>query len=220
MNTLPRALKQTIVIITDIIFACATVWLAYYLRLGELPSFSWPPIFASMVAVTLTFPIFFAAGLYRVIFRYLGWSALISVFKANSLYGILFFLVFTVYGISGVPRTIGIIQPILLLFFVVASRALAKLLLEGRYRDPFKLDFRPRVLIYGAGTSGRQLADALESSNEMMVVGFLDDDERLHGHVLNGLPIFNPSDLSILRETHAITDILLAMPSVSRQSET
>ena len=217
MNTLPRALKQTIVIITDIIFACATVWLAYYLRLGELPSFSWPPIFASMVAVTLTFPIFFAAGLYRVIFRYLGWSALISVFKANSLYGILFFLVFTVYGISGVPRTIGIIQPILLLFFVVASRALAKLLLEGRYRDPFKLDFRPRVLIYGAGTSGRQLADALESSNEMMVVGFLDDDERLHGHVLNGLPIFNPSDLSILRETHAITDILLAMPSVSRQ---
>ena len=35
-------------------------------------------------------------------------------------------------------------------------------------------------------------ADALESSNEMIVIGFLDDDERLHGHVLNGLPIFNP----------------------------
>ena len=51
----------------------------------------------------------------------------------------------------------------------------------------------------------------------MRVVGFLDDDDRLHGHVLNGLPIHNPEDLAELLTEVPVTDLLLAMPSASRQ---
>ena len=51
----------------------------------------------------------------------------------------------------------------------------------------FRNGGRDRLIIYGAGTSGRQLANALTNNNEMSVVGFTDDDVRLHGQVLNGL---------------------------------
>jgi branched-chain amino acid transport system permease protein len=68
------------------------------------------------------------------------------------------------------------------------------------------------VLIYGAGRTGRQLAAAMANSPEMRVVGFLDDDDRLHGHVLNGQPIFKPEDVAHLVSARAISDVLLAMP--------
>jgi FlaA1/EpsC-like NDP-sugar epimerase len=51
----------------------------------------------------------------------------------------------------------------------------------------------------------------------MQVVGFLDDDDRLHGHVLNGQPIYNPADLANLVSTMNISDVLLAMPSMGRK---
>jgi FlaA1/EpsC-like NDP-sugar epimerase len=71
-------------------------------------------------------------------------------------------------------------------------------------------------LIYGAGAAGRQLAMAMRNSPEIRVVGFLDDDDRLHGHVLNGLPIYNPEDLDELLADAKIVDVLLALPTVSR----
>ena len=73
-----------------------------------------------------------------------------------------------------------------------------------------------RVLIYGAGNAGRQLAAAMTNSHEMRVVGFLDDDDRLHGHVLNGLSIYSPADLPGLVTSLQVSTVLLAIPSVSR----
>jgi FlaA1/EpsC-like NDP-sugar epimerase len=71
--------------------------------------------------------------------------------------------------------------------------------------------------VYGAGTTGRQLVRAIANSHEMQVVGFLDDDDRLQGNILNGQPIYSPSDLLDLVETLAVSDVLIAMPNLSRE---
>jgi len=73
--------------------------------------------------------------------------------------------------------------------------------LGEQYQGMLRRTLRPKVLIYGAGQSGRQLAAAMQHSPELQVAGFLDDDERLHGHVLNALPIYNPADLPLLART-------------------
>lgn len=124
---------------------------------------------------------------------------------------------FTVIGLPGVPRTVGIIQPILLLLFVGASRAMARVWLGDQYQNILKRASQPKALIYGVGRTGRQLASVMTNSPEIQVVGFLDDDDRLHGHVLNGLPIYNPGDLTGLVLTLNISDVLLAMPGISRR---
>ena len=214
---LPRWAKRFVVTAVDTGLCILTVWLSYYLRLGEFVALSGNALWAAGVSVGLALPIFIVSGLYRAIFRYSGWPALLTVARAIGIYGVLYASVFTAIGVAEIPRTVGIIQPILLLLFVGASRAFARIWLGDRYRSILKNAARPKALIYGAGRSGRQLAAAMGNSHEMQVVGFLDDDDRLHGHVLNGLRIYNPGDLVSLESALNISDVLLAMPSLNRK---
>lgn len=214
---LPRVAKRLIVLSLDMGLCILTVWLAYYLRLGEFVTLSGIALWAVAASVGIALPIFVVSGLYRAIFRYSGWPALLAVARAVAIYGLLYGSIFTAIGVTGVPRTIGIIQPILLLLFVGASRALARVWLGDQYQNILQRAARPKVLIYGAGTAGRQLSSAMANSPEMQVAGFLDDDERLHGHVLNGQPIYNPTDLPNLTTTLNISSVLLAVPSLPRR---
>jgi FlaA1/EpsC-like NDP-sugar epimerase len=218
---LPRAVKRLIVLLVDASLCVIAVSLAFYLRVGEWVSLSNHPEFKAMtpvwVSLALAVPVFVAFGLYRAIFRYSGWPALVTVGKAVGLYGLMFMAIFTLVGVSGVPRTVGLIQPLLVLFLVGASRALARYWLGGLYLSQLKMGTLPKVLIYGAGSAGRQLANALANSYEMRVVGYLDDDDRLHGHVLNGLAIYSPQDLPGLVVSLGISDVLLALPTANRK---
>jgi len=217
MLALPRWAKRFLVTALDAGLCILSVWLAYYLRLGEFVALSGNALWATGTAIGIALPIFIVSGLYRAIFRYSGWPALLAVARAISIYGLLYASIFTAIGIQDVPRTIGIIQPILLLLFVGASRALARIWLGDHYFNILKHASRPKVLIYGAGRTGRQLVAAIANSHEMQVIGFLDDDDRLHGHLLNGQPIYNPKDLANLAPTLTISHVLLAMPSLSRK---
>lgn len=218
---IPRAGKRAVVLVVDTGLCLLSTWLAFYLRLGEFLPWTGelltPWLLAGFVSVLFAIPIFIKSGLYRAIIRYSGLPAMMAITRAMLLYGVIFAAVFTFYGVQGVPRTVGLIQPLLLFVLVGASRAAARVWLGGLYQNRIKKAALPQVLIYGAGSAGRQLASAMANSHDMCVVGFLDDDDRLHGHVLNGLPIYNPEDLDELLAEVPVTDVLLALPSVSRQ---
>jgi FlaA1/EpsC-like NDP-sugar epimerase len=214
---LPRTTKRIVAVMVDMSLCVLTVWLAYYMRLGEFVTLSGNALIATAVSMGLCLFIFIVFGLYRAIFRYSDWPALLSVVRAVGVYGLLYSAIFTAIGLNEVPRTVGIIQPILLLLFVGTSRALARIWLGDRYQNILKRASRPKVLVYGAGRTGRQLAAAMANSYEMQVVGFLDDDERLSGNVLNGQPIYNPKDLESVVAALSVTAVLLAMPGIGRK---
>ena len=217
---LPRVAKRLVAMSVDVSLCVLTVWLAFYLRLGEwvpmMGHAQWQPMNAALLSVALALPIFITQGFYRAIFRYSGWPALMTVTKAMLMYGVVFFTAITAFGLSGVPRTLGLIQPMLLLLAVGLSRALARYWLGGAYQNRLRLATLPKVLVYGAGDAGRQLVRAMTNSQQMRVVGFLDDDDRLHGHVLNGQPIYAPQDLGQLVVNLGVSHVLLALPTISR----
>jgi FlaA1/EpsC-like NDP-sugar epimerase len=196
---LPRTAKRAIVVVVDAGLVVFSVWIAFYLRLGYfLPVFeerdglSLMP--AIIVAVVVSIPIFVIFGLYRIIFRYSGAPAVVAVTKAIAVYGIIFATVFTLVGVAGVPRTVGLLQPILLFILIALSRFAARFWLGGMYIEQLRQGSKPRALIYGAGEAGRELAAALSHSVVTNVVGFLDDDAKLHGSQIRGLPVYDPGN--------------------------
>ncbi|MAG79447.1 MULTISPECIES: nucleoside-diphosphate sugar epimerase/dehydratase [unclassified Limnobacter] len=219
---LPRIAKRLIVLAVDASLCVLTVWLAYYLRLDYWisltnPDFGWNPMAAVGMSLLVAIPLFIVNGFYRAIFRYSGLSAIFTVTKVIAVYGVIYAAIFTAMGVSGVPRTVGIIQPILLMVFVGLTRLFARFWLGGLYRNQLQLANLPRVLIYGAGSTGRQLAGALANSHEMRVVGFIDDNKALHKQTINDLKIFNPKDLQGLVETLGVNTVLLAFSAASRK---
>jgi FlaA1/EpsC-like NDP-sugar epimerase len=214
---LSRSAKRAIALSMDIIICLVTVGLAYWLRLGEWEMPTGNQLYSYALPVLIAIPLFIRFGLYRAIFRYVGWSALTSVVRACVIYGLIYATIFTVVGFANVPRTIGIIQPILLFLIVGASRATTRFWLGGGYQNLLRMSQRRRVLIYGAGSAGRQLAAGLANSEDMNVVGFVDDDRSLHSSLLNGKPIHSPKGLAELIERDEISDLLLAIPSATRQ---
>jgi FlaA1/EpsC-like NDP-sugar epimerase len=213
---LPRMTKRLLALVVDSALCVFCVWFAYYLRLDTWVALTGVHFYPVVASLLIALPLFVSQGLYRAIFRYAGWSAFMAVARAVGIYALLYMCVFTVVSVPGVPRTIGILQPLLLLVAVGMSRIVTRAVLGGAYRDRLNLNILPRVLIYGAGSSGRQLAAGLSGSREVNVVGFLDDDKRLHGSILSGLTIYDPQELSDLAISLEIAFVLLALPSASR----
>tara|TARA_A100001011_G_scaffold329165_1_gene354280 strand:- start:902 stop:2875 length:1974 start_codon:yes stop_codon:yes gene_type:complete len=210
--SLHRYSKRSIAIITDLGLCIFCTWIAFFLRLEEfilLKNFNFYP---AAISVVIAIPIFWLFGLYRTIFRYTGLSIIFNILASTLVYGLLYFLVIGVYGIQGVPRSVGVLQPMILFIFIISSRLGIKYLLVN------KLNFRNKknVLIYGAGDAGRQLVIALENSPKFNVSGFLDDNSELHRQVLLGQKIYSPSNLKNLLTSKDISLVFLALPTISR----
>ncbi|WP_379548586.1 polysaccharide biosynthesis protein [Qipengyuania sp. DSG2-2] len=213
---LPRSAKRALALAVDITICVFSVWLAVYLRVGYWVPFFGMQLHPAVVSVVLALPLFVVFGLYRAIFRYAGAEAFFAIGRAVLIYSIPFAIIYTLIGVQGVPRTIGLIQPILLFLMVSGSRLLARMLFEESYTALFVGDKPTRVLIYGAGRAGRELAGAIATAREMQLVGFVDDDTSLTGSTLRGVTIYAPDALADVIERRKVDDVLLAMPQATR----
>ena len=209
--------KRLIAIITDVALCILSTWLAFFIRLEELILFKDLNFYPSLISCITAIPIFWSFGLYRTIFRYTGLSIIFTILASICVYGLLYFLIIGVYGINGVPRSIGILQPMLLLFAVISSRLLVKYLLTNEYSFS-KVSKKKNVLIYGAGEAGSQLVFALQNSLEFRVVGFLDDKIELQRQAILGQTIYSPSRLEKLIKMKNISLVFLALPSIGRHN--
>lgn len=188
------------------------MWLAFTLRLDTI---HWPSGLQWLVYVmgpALALPIFIRMGLYRAIFRYTGMAALITTGKAVALYGAILLSILLAAQWEGVPRSVGVLQPVILLLMVGASRALGWFWLAGRPENATH-----RLLIYGAGNAGAQTAAAMQNMRQYRLMGFVDDDHKKADSTINGVRVYSPHHLPELIGRLKITDVLLAIPSTTRQ---
>lgn len=214
--TWPRAVKQLTVVGLDVGLALLSTWLAFGLRLDVWARPVGDQWWAYLVAPALAVPIFIHFGLYRAIFRYTGQAALNATAKAVLLYSLLLTAVLLWQRWQGVPRTLGVLQPLIFLILVGLSRAMARFWLAGLpLLGP--AEKAGNLLIYGAGTAGVQTASALQVSSQFRLVGFVEDDAAMVGRSINGVPIFASADILAVAQRYQVTDILLAMPSATRE---
>lgn len=213
---LPRPAKRVLALIVDALLCVLCVWFSFGIRLDSWKFLEGAQWLAVAGAIGLAFPLFIVTGLYRAIFRYSGTAALMALVKACVPFGMAYFSLFTIFQVDGVPRSVGVTVPLLMFVSVGCSRMLIRYSLGGLYLDRISARGLPQVAIYGAGVAGRQVAGALAGSSEMVVRAFVDDDPHLQGGTINGLPVYSATRLRELVRDRGVTDLLLAMPTISR----
>ena len=215
--SLSRVVKRLIMMFVDVLLIVTILTLSFSMRLGE---WFWPQgdlvyllFFAPLVAI----PIFIKFGLYRAIVRYIGFKALWVIVQAVSLYALVWGVIVLLSGAQGVPRSVILINWILGMLLIGGSRIIGRWWFSDKKSYSVNaFDKRKNVLVYGAGSAGIQLATALTYSQELNPIAFIDDEPTLSNHQIMGLKVHSSNNLGELVASMKIEEVLLAIPSVSR----
>ena len=214
---LSRVNKRLLMIFTDVLLIILVLLSSFSLRLGE---WYWPNYeiaYLIFIGPIVAIPIFIKFGLYRAIVRYIGFRALWVIVQAVTLFALFWGVIVLLSGIQGIPRSVIIINWVTGTLLIGGSRAIGRWWFSTKSKsDYLKSNNYKNVLVYGAGSAGVQLATALNYSNELNPVAFIDDDSSLLGHQIMGLKIYPSRSLEKVIESMKIQEILLAMPSLTR----
>ncbi|MFU2511059.1 polysaccharide biosynthesis protein [Pseudoalteromonas sp. ASV78] len=206
-----RATKRAITLFIDSLFIISAFWLALIVRLDSLAPFSkadnW--LLLALLVPTSLFA-FINLGLYRAVLRYMNSQALWAIVLGTFITTVSLVLLAFFMGIE-IPRTMPFIFAWLCLLTVGGARILVRAMI-GKLTTANK----ESVIIYGAGSAGRQLATALGAGPEYYVRAFIDDDVTKQGSIVQGIPVINFKDIYELINKGKVTKVLLALPSASR----
>ena len=186
---------------------------AFSIRLGY---WYWPEndlLWVIFGAPLIAFPIFMQFGLYHGIVRFLGLQALWAIVKAVSLYALIWGIIGFMSAIEGIPRSVILINWLLAILSIGGLRMIARWMLSSAN----DLTDQKNVIIYGAGSAGRQLANALLQSREYKPVAFIDDAKDLISQHINGIKVYSIDRVELLIQKYNVDEALLALPSASRQ---
>jgi FlaA1/EpsC-like NDP-sugar epimerase len=212
---LSRRNKQLVLIFVDSVHLVLVLLVSFSIRLGYFYFPDGDLIWAIFGAPIIGIPIFVYFGLYRTIIRYIGFKALWSVVQATTLYALIWSVIGALDAIEGIPRSVILMNWLLIMIAIGGSRMLGRWFLSETHYRKNTVETR-NVMIYGAGSAGRQLSIALTQSTEYNPVAFIDDSIELQHQSINGIIIISRDDLDRLIETKNVTEVLLAIPSLSR----
>jgi FlaA1/EpsC-like NDP-sugar epimerase len=203
-------------VFADMVILLFALWASFSLRLGQLHIPEKMEIWILFVVPFIAIPLFVQFGLYRAIVRYIGFKALWSIIKAVSLYAVLWAALIFVSGAEGVPRSVTLINWLAAILLIGGSRMIVRWYFAGvEITGRMNKKQKRHIVIYGAGTAGRQLASVLNYSKEYAPVAFLDDNTELHKNTINALRVYSIQELDKLIIQLDIDEIFLALPSAS-----
>lgn len=218
LTALPRTKKRLLMLLSDSIGLTVSLWLSFAVSHSNFgfPVLSvwWLFVAAPFIAI----PVFVRLGLYSAVVRYLGQQALLAILLAVTVYSAGIAAVGLAFSVASAPMSVYVLNGLFAAVLIGAPRLIARnWLLHSKLGWNRTQSTRKFVAIYGAGSAGVQLASALANSREMKVVAFFDDDVQIQGRQIAGVTAYAPDQLVTIVRDKKISDVLLAIPSVSRQ---
>jgi UDP-GlcNAc:undecaprenyl-phosphate/decaprenyl-phosphate GlcNAc-1-phosphate transferase len=206
-------------VMLDVVLIALAYYGAYVLRWdADLPP-EQVTLFARTLPVVIVVQMlcFLVWGVYRGLRRYVGFDDLLVLTQAEltgvTLSGL---AIFAIHGWQGPSRAILILFAMLLLTFVGGSRLSMRLLREVIVGHATTHPEAIPVLIYGAGDGGARLVREIRSHASPLYVpiGFIDDDDRKVGGLLQGYRVFGPRDLPQLIDQHGLHQVLISSAKI------
>lgn len=216
---LPRRRKVALMLSADLVALPMCFAFALFLRAGNFELLVQYGITPPLIIAACTIPVFSLSGLYRTVVRYFDLRVLwITGASLACLVGLTYALSFLVH-LDRLPRTGLLIYWFIAFAYVVISRFVARALLT-RTQQKRRVQNEPaalRVGIFGAGEAGFQLAIAMRPSLSHKAVCFFDDDMTLSKSIFADLPVYHSSEMRNRISEHAISEVVLAVPSLTNE---
>lgn len=213
-STLERSSKRRILLFVDIILVSPTLLAAMALQYsGDL---AFDTVGRHWLALTLLMGfcglLTVVLGLHRVQLKAFESHAIGLTALHAALLGLAAAVMDDLAG-NGTSLATFINFALIYLFMAIAVRMLMLQLLLMIYRSGQP---QCRLLIYGAGQTGRQLAAALRTDQSTTPVAFVDDNKALQTTLVQGLTVYSPLTAEALVKAHNVDRVVLAMPTVSK----
>jgi FlaA1/EpsC-like NDP-sugar epimerase len=203
----PRPVKRIISVFADLFFVVAAFWAAMIVRLDTSAIFSNQQFWLLLsVLIPISLAINIKLGLYRAVIRFISSKATMSIGLAVLL-STFSLILLSFYLHVQLPRTVPVVFAAFLMILIGGSRFFIRTVLAGTQNSR-----KESVIIYGAGSSGRQLAQSLIQGSEYSPIAFIDDDKKIQKSTIQGITVFDRSEINNLIKKHSVKRILLAMP--------
>ena len=202
-----RRQKIAVALTVDILLCLISVWAAMFLRTETFQLTPWQLLAPAVASVVIFIPLMFAMGVYNEIARFAGSSTIYSIFKAFLVYLPIYAAILVFVKIESVPRSIGLLQPLILGALALNARLFIRGLASSTNVNRHKQS--KNVLVFGADEGGRQIANALKQVPNVKLVGFLDDDHNLQNKGINGIQVFDPVNIEQTLKAYRIQEVLL-----------
>lgn len=214
-----RTNPQNILAFVHDLVAVAVAWvLAYFLRFNfDVPAnFSAGMLAALWWLVPLHAAVAWRTGLYRGVWRYASLMDLKRIVFAVGLSSLIAAaIVFLASLQSGVPRSLLILHPLLLVMIMSGSRVTYRIFKEYRLYGHANLRGEP-VIVLGAGDAAVDLLRELWRSPQWHVVGLLDDDHAKRGREIYGVKVLGAIDeLPLWAKKFTLRNVILALPAAT-----
>ncbi|MCW8925993.1 MAG: polysaccharide biosynthesis protein [Xanthomonadales bacterium] len=193
----------------------AAVWLIQSTSSNELSAMS-----GLLIVLFLQGSVFWATGLYKGLWRFASFQDMWNIARACTYGTIAIMAVLTVIQgpaiVKWAPTVLS--YPILLFVLLGLPRMCYRFFKDSRMSFSVQGKGLKRVLILGAGRSGAMLERELRRRGGFDVVGFLDDDKRLRGAQVHGVPVLGTIDwLPRAGANYQVDLAIIAMPSATNQ---
>jgi FlaA1/EpsC-like NDP-sugar epimerase len=207
---IPRIYKIIIAIVFDVLLSFISTWIAFSLRLeqfyfidhGNFEIYFFP----SLVLIL----IFYFNKIYSSLFRYIDKFFVIKISMCILIYGIIFFSVLYFLRLHYIPRSIGILQPLILLFLILSQRALVSSLILNFTQ--LKYTQLEPSLIYGVNESTINLLKILKHSNIYKVFGFVNEfnntGDKINAKEILGVKTFDRESVDKFVKKNFIKNII------------
>jgi len=210
--------RRLAVISHDLIMVVIAWGLAFLTRYNfAMTDAEWAMVWQTLVIVVAAQAIVFGAtGLYRGLWRFASLPDMWNISRAAGV-GVLAvsLLLFLFNRMEGIPRTVLLFYPVFLVFLLGVPRIVYRMWKEHGLNLKNVIG-RKHVLVVGAGRSGEMLVRDLLREGEYLVVGFLDDNRRLKGAKVRGIPVLGTvRDISRIVDDNEVDIIMIAIPSAS-----
>lgn len=213
LASMSRWAKVALLGVLDLLALPVMLWLSYAIRLFDpgvavMPGLSFAPLWVSVLSVAALAVV----GLYRFIVR--SFDELFFFKLAMAVLAVIALLYLMAMSTSAfIPRSIPMMYGFLMFTWVWSSRAFIRLIIRNAIQSGYS---SKRIVIYGAGHAGQQIAAALALSNQYQAIFFIDDKSTLQGHIVGGLRVYSLNKALGLLDKFNVHEILLALPSVTK----